>query len=385
MKKTKFTVNDLMNKTTSTGKYMHDFLTKDVLKDICQKITGEDEYDVQFNKKRNIGRLITLEYDNQTAYISLSLTVPEGRNSAVQTAAPAYNIYYQSATPNKKLFYYFLGSGVKFETSYLISSYRQMLTIGFEFLNPQKLSQTIRPFYSIEDLIASRKISSDKNSGNNSSYILKASSKKIEIYGKTYGANKYAAAMLGFTAASLVQSEEQDITFYEIIEGNLKHMPKSCKKTLSLMGNVKIISTDIELERKESKTRENLRSPLYTVHLLDRLGNKRCALCNCEIQEIIQGAHIWPISSIKNQETLSHDEKFAHAISGDNGVWLCQNHHKLFDENFINFDKDGTIKYNTDNEANLKFMYRITDEEKLPNIYLSENFLSYLELRNNVI
>ena len=127
-----------------------------------------------------------------------------------------------------------------------------------------------------------------------------------------------------------------------------------------------------------------MRSPLYTVHLLDRIGPKKCALCSCEIQEIIQGAHIWPVSIIKKQ-ALSYDEKFAHAVSGNNGMWLCQNHHKLFDESIIQFSLDGTILYNTTDQKNQRFLYKITDTEKIPSYYLSPKFLSYLELRNNSI
>lgn len=384
MNKPKFFINDLMNQSSRTGKYMHDSLSDDILKDICKKITGDDEYDVQYDKKQNVGRVIILKYSNKTAYISLSLTVPRGRDSAVQTVAPAYNIYCQSNEKNKELYYYFLGKGNKFETPYFISAYRQMLTIGFKFLNPENLTTPISSYNSIDDLISSRKINTSKNTGNRASYITKSTSKDIEIYGKTYGANKYAAAMLGYTAACLIRSTDYNLTFYEIIEGDLKHMSKSCKKTLSLLGNITIISTDIEFQKENEQKTDNLRSPLYTVHLLDRIGPKKCALCSCEIQEIIQGAHIWPVSIIKKQ-ALSYDEKFAHAVSGDNGMWLCQNHHKLFDESIIQFSLDGTILYNTTDQKNQRFLYKITDTEKIPSCYLSPKFLSYLELRNNSI
>ena len=154
MNKPKFFINDLMNQSSRTGKYMHDSLSDDILKDICKRITGDDEYDVQYDKKQNVGRVIILKYSNKTAYISLSLTVPGGRDSAVQTVAPAYNIYCQSNEKNKELYYYFLGKGNKFETPYFISAYRQMLTIGFKFLNPENLTAPIFSYNSIDDLIS---------------------------------------------------------------------------------------------------------------------------------------------------------------------------------------------------------------------------------------
>ena len=60
MNKPKFFINDLMNQSSRTGKYMHDSLSDDILKDICKKITGDDEYDVQYDKKQNVGRVIIL-------------------------------------------------------------------------------------------------------------------------------------------------------------------------------------------------------------------------------------------------------------------------------------------------------------------------------------
>ena len=88
-----------------------------------------------------------------------------------------------------------------------------MLTIGFKFLNPENLTTPISSYNSIDDLISSRKINTSKNTGNRASYITKSTSKDIEIYGKTYGANKYAAAMLGYTAACLIRSTDYNLTF----------------------------------------------------------------------------------------------------------------------------------------------------------------------------
>jgi len=67
MNKPKFFINDLMNQSSRTGKYMHDSLSDDILKDICKRITGDDEYDVQYDKKQNVGRVIILKYSNKTA------------------------------------------------------------------------------------------------------------------------------------------------------------------------------------------------------------------------------------------------------------------------------------------------------------------------------
>ena len=106
--------------------------------------------------------------------------------------------------------------------------------------------------------------------------------------------------------------------------------------------------------------------------------------CHCEIPEIIEGAHIWPVSIIKKQP-IPFNEQFAHAISGDNGIWLCENHHKLFDENIIKFDNKGKLKINTSVADEKAFIKKITEESCLPDYYHSDNFFKYLRLRNKAI
>ena len=383
-----------MNKSSVTNVYMCDILTDQVLKDVCKRITGQQDFTVDFvgndyeddclEKSYNKGRLAILKYDGKIAFISFSEGIAGGRNSAVQSVGTAFNIYFKSTVQNKELFYYFLGSGPKFETDYLRSAYRQMKTMGFRFLNPEVLSMPISPFTSVEDLIFSRKVTAGKNKSNNASYVTKEKSKEIEVYAKTFGANKYDAAMLGFTASTLAKIHSQHITLYEILEGNLKHMPQACSETLGLMGNVDIVSTNLEFDKNQFKSSSSLRSPRYKVNLLDRVGIKHCPLCHCEIPELIQGAHVWPVNLIKKQP-LTLDEQFAHAVSGNNGIWLCENHHKLFDENIIRFDKTGKMKIHASDRREKSYILKITEEDRLHSVYHSNKFFEYLELRNQAI
>lgn len=394
MAKPNFIIKNNMNKSSVTNIYMKDLLTDDILRDVCLRITGQTDYNVNFvdneyeddclSKSYNKGRLATLVYNDKNAFISFSEETVEGRNSAVQSIGTAFNIYYQSEASNKELYYYFLGSGTKFETAYLISVYRQMQTIGFNFLNPEVLSNAIISFSSIEDLIFSKRVTAGKNRSNNSSYVTKEKSKEIEIYGKTYGANKYDAAMLGFTSSILAKSHNQHIKLYEILEGNLEHMPKACTETLELMGNVEIISTNLEFDKNQFETNNSLRSPRYKANLLGKIGIKHCPLCHCGIPEIIQGAHVWPVSLIKKQP-LTFDEQFTHAISGENGIWLCENHHKLFDENIIRFSNNGKLEIHASDAEEKKFIMKITEEDTLPDYYYSDQFYKYLKYRNQAI
>ena len=151
------------------------------------------------------------------------------------------------------------------------------------------------------------------------------------------------------------------------------------------MGVFNIIPSDMTLEKKIFNSNINLRSPRYIFNLLEKLGEKRCALCNCEIPELIQGAHIWPVSNIKKNAQLSLEEKIKHAINKDNGIWLCENHHKMFDEHIISFDNDGKLFINNSlRQMDCEFINDITPCQQLPASVLTKEFLGYLQLRNSL-
>ena len=170
-----------------------------------------------------------------------------------------------------------------------------MKTIGFHFLNDEVLQHKIVPFSSIEDIMFNRRINSGKNKSNNSTYITKSTVSNYDIYGKTYGANKYETSLICY-ALSMLAKREQRITLYEVLEHDLKELPKSSLNVINGMGVIRVVPTDLQLEKKAFEENNSLRSPRYIYNLLNKLGKKHCAMCGCEIPEIIQGAHIWPVA-----------------------------------------------------------------------------------------
>ena len=129
-----------------------------------------------------------------------------------------------------------------------------------------------------------------------------------------------------------------------------------------------------------------MRSVEYIYNLFEKLGDKKCALCSCKIPQIIQGAHIWPVADIKCDEVLSLDEKLEIALDGDNGLWLCHNHHKLLDANILRISADGIVKYSSEiNEINAKFLKSITVQTRLHGAILTDKFTYYLTKRNQKI
>jgi hypothetical protein len=362
-----------------------DILTHNVLLDVCQQLTGQDDYVVLWDDTGyNKGRLAKLEYNDSVFYVSFSEMEVRSRNSFFQSFPSALIQFLLEQKPNKGLYFYFLPpdrDGI--ETNYFIFMYRLMKTVKTVFLNETLyLSRVYQPFNSISDIIINRDANRVRNSGNASTYAAIDETDSLQIFGKTYGANKYETILLTLAFNNV---SEYPIEVYEIQEGNLSILPEPSRQ-LIINAGISVITSDLVLERREFETNDSLRSPTYLYNLLDKLGNKKCSLCNCEIPQIIQGAHIWPVASIKRANNLNIETKIYHAINGDNGLWLCNNHHKLFDINLLYINPDGRLKYKTNIEQNHEVYLRdFTTYSELPNEILTPNFLNYLERRNQII
>ena len=82
-----FTINNNFQKRDS--KYS-DILTGEILKDVCKRITGQEEYSWDFIDAVNVGRLAVLEHNGVKSYISFSEDSIAGRNSSFQSLPSAF-------------------------------------------------------------------------------------------------------------------------------------------------------------------------------------------------------------------------------------------------------------------------------------------------------
>ena len=83
---------------------------------------------------------------------------------------------------------------------------------------------------------------------------------------------------------------------------------------------------------------------------------------------------------------MSQEEKISFATDGNNGLWLCENHHKMFDENLLMINSDGTIVFNGDlKNSDITFIQRITTNYELADYVMNEQFKKYLSLRNEAL
>lgn len=361
-------------------------LTKEILRDICVRVTGQNDFTViRDTSTYNKGRLITIEYGGIKSFVSLSEVSVEGRNQSVQSIPTAINLYYTDNNLNKGLYYYFMPHNGNYFTDYHLLYFRLLKTAGVMFLNLLDYYPAgINAFKNIDELIDERNDNRETNRSNNSSFISKTSD-KVQIYAKTYGASKYESTLLAIAAAAIT---DRPIDLYNICEHALTHLPQSSLNTIKALGNISIYDTSISLEKRTfiSQAGNNeFRSPIYQRNLLQRLGRKHCVLCGCEIPEIIQGAHVWGVAEIARDDHFSDDMKFDHAISGENGLWLCQNHHKLFDSHYLSFNMDGHVLIPNNLRAeDGQFIRTITEKGSLGNQIMTDNFKWYLSQRNSI-
>jgi len=361
-----------------------DILSENILSEICRLSTGRKVYSIEWDDKDyNKGRLVKLIYKDKIHYITLSNEgVVAGRNSAFQSVPSAMNRFILDESKNKQLSYYFLPdiSG-SFSTTYFMFMYRLMKTANVNFLNSADfIIESIIGFASPADIIAAKNQTRSRNRSNKSTYVTAGPENQIQIFGKTYGASKYETTILCHAISAIAQRR---VELYEIEEGGLNKLPAKSKSAIKKSGKISIFSSSLTIERDEFVRKNSLRSIRYVYNLLEKLGDKRCSLCDCKIPQIIQGAHIWPVAEIKKQKDLSDDEKLSLAIDGDNGLWLCQNHHKLFDVNLIAFKPDGSVFiHSSTRQENIDYIKSITNKAPLFAGILNEPFIKMLGRRN---
>lgn len=363
-----------------------DLLRPAILADVCQKVTGQNEYTVDFdNDGYNIGRLATLEYQGRKTFISFSEVEIRSRNSSFQSFPSALSRYILDENQNKEICFYFHPDTIgNWETPYFIFMYRLMRTANVNFLNANDyLRIPITSFTSPEDIILHKDQMRSRNPGNRSTYLTRGPQNQLQIFGKTYGANKYETTILCLAISEIANT---DVELYEIEEGGLTKLPQTSKDAIESLGVVHIFTSNRTIERIDFEENDSLRSIQYIYNLLEKLGDKKCALCECDIPQIIQGAHIWPVADIKRENHLTLDEKLNLALDGDNGLWLCNNHHKLLDSHIINLFEDNTVKYKSSlNESQSNYLSEITTNNRLPENIVNESMAEYIVKRNRII
>lgn len=364
-----------------------------------------------------------------------------------------------------KLFFYLLDTDQTYAKNLSnLMNYRKLATIGFEILNIDEIS-----FKEYEQLgfslgeshddikyISFNKFANDilflskKNIGNVPSYLkcidenyditkdeeyddeFRIIPKQKYIYTfKTLSAEGYDSFFTMWTLIILAKHEDKDLEFlfgtqlYNLGAGeeNYKQSTGFTGPILNLIEKAKLeihyetseeILHQFEREKNQyekAKSNNILRNQeLFKNNIRQKGIQTKCYLCGCEIEHILEAAHLLSVAEIKkaDAETINsiiskpemrdlidcnnkHSKeqfykRYVLANSGDNGVWLCSNHHGLFDNNYYCFDSaDGKvlIKLDASDESKL-FFDLITYYKNLPSEILTPKTKIFLSKRQEL-
>lgn len=133
------------------------------------------------------------------------------------------------------------------------------------------------------------------------------------------------------------------------------------------------IANETKISFKDGKIKSRIGQSRFSKNVLKNF-NYKCAACKLSDTVFLQAAHIMPIENEK--------------ISGktNNGLCLCSNCHKLFDQGFFSFDQNFNIIKNKNlklSDSYMKILSRkkISECEILP----SKEFLSFHRLKFGII
>ena len=257
--------------------------------------------------------------------------------------------------------------------------YKLCQTLGIDILNlhelPWAYNQSnygkLGKFNSVSDVRRLKNEVRGRNTFNEGSYIVEDDD-KVVIYGKTFGNNGFETVLIAWVVKMLA---DKRVFFWQIkdvrtMSGEERNPSPIASDNLNLLKDLGIVVFDElrdyvswlseeSVDVGEKEVRDQLE---FIKNLLIKFGSdeKKCYLCDCNIQKLIVASHIHRIADIK-LENCSFEEKRAKAISGDNGLWLCANHDKLFENGLIYFDDCGVLKMSEKlSEEQLQFIKNIS-------------------------
>ncbi len=122
--------------------------------------------------------------------------------------------------------------------------------------------------------------------------------------------------------------------------------------------------------------------------------NCTCEFCNCNVNvpELLVASHINAKANIRNDDSLSDEEKYTLMTDINNGFLLCRTHDALFDKKYITLDEDGKLivserikdmekEFNIENLENTVVISSLSDKTKE---YLKQHRLDFEEKQQKI-
>lgn len=326
-------------------------LNQALLEKICYLVFKQNKFVLKHENRQ--GRYIEVKKisTDEIHFICISNPWNDSRNAfLMQFIPPTFTAYYNCKIRKKSLGIYILKDKNNYKANYNQLFYRIFLTIGVSILNIDELKiNSLTPFINYDDLKRYRKITSERNSNNNSTYFLEDEN-QVSIYGKTFGANAMESFLIALTLSKIVT---KPIVFYPVVDNDSDNLSKVHQQIFE-QNSILYSNENIKLlDKKTGKAKATSRNQnIFKYNLLNKFGHKQCYLCGCEIESLIIASHIERVTDIDNNLKYNKEEKIKRATDGDNGFWLCANHDKLFEYGQIYFKKE-ELKTKLENQSNL--------------------------------
>lgn len=381
-----------------------------------------------------------------------------------------FSLYYteRKKNPHLKLFFYLLDTKGTKKKSYTsnwsnILTYRELATIGFDVLNIEDIDFSDWSkvgfvytkggniaYTSFNKFLNDMAYISHKSHSNSPAYIkciedydiAKEATDITEEYSttnkitkyiytfKTLGAQSYDCFLAMWTLIKLANKENKKIEFlFSKEKYNWRKGQKNAKLTEDFPSTITtlfaLIGIDVHYETSEevlqqlnrekeqyetAKKNHTLRNQeLFRNNIRAKGIQTKCYLCGCEIESILQAAHLWGVAQIKsaNRKMIGsalkepalvdlldkgaehyHEDfyrRYMLANSGDNGVWLCSNHHGLFDRHYFCFDSEtGTVIIDsTKGPEAVEFIKKLTTTTKLTDDVLTPRTKTFIRISSS--
>lgn len=363
-------------------------ISKDEYLDIVNRSIGNEEFVVKEDfRGHNSGQYIKIKVSDTIKYICLSRKVAsESRNAFIlQNFPSAYQHYLEEANP-KKCFEYYIRDFTTTHPPFAIFSYKLLLTGGIKILNLDRVRSSenailldhTTPFTDYKQMRTYRLSLSRRNSSNNST-TFEENDNEISVYGKSYGANGRETTAICLALSKLVK--DKNIKLYNVNETDRRHLAEIDPANRCILEHISVEINDdrMDFESNDEKIIAKRNTRLFHYNLMQKYKGKKCYLCGCDIEKVIQGAHIYSSSDILHS-SISEAEKTKQIVDADNGIWLCANHHLLFDYLLIYFKEKYLYVADTLNKNQIEYIKDsitqtyFADDKKVPT---DEHFLHF--------